>query len=123
MVVHRPQVFPLIIGFYTYYDPIKMSRRAEAEPLGRNSLEQDRKRMNRPEDPADEATLSAFADLLEALVDWRRVIDLQIDGKTIFRATVNFGMLMQPSSMAEIEIVHGFEDEPEPRDRRWDQEN
>jgi len=62
--------------------------------------------------PADEATLLAFAGLLRAVLDWRKTIDLQIDGKTIFRVTVNFRGPMAPESWPQLEIVDGFPDEP-----------
>jgi hypothetical protein len=51
--------------------------------------------------------------LLQALLDWRKTIDLQIDGRTIMRTTVDFVTLRQPSSSPEIEIVDGFYDEPD----------
>jgi|GEM_PF-6393453 hypothetical protein len=68
--------------------------------------------MPHPDDLADDAALAEFSELLQALLDWRKTIDLQIDGRTIMRTTVDFVTLRQPSISLEIEIVDGFDDEP-----------
>src|SRR5580658_1142999 len=52
--------------------------------------------MPNPDDLADDAALAEFSRLLQALLDWRKTIDLQIDGRTIMRTTVDFVTLTRP---------------------------
>jgi hypothetical protein len=68
--------------------------------------------MPNPDDLADDAALAEFSNLLQALLDWRKTIDLQIDGRTIMRTTVDFVTLRQPGSSPELVFVDGFYDEP-----------
>ena len=62
--------------------------------------------------PASKESQAAFRALLQALSEWRKIIDLKIGDTTIFRFTFSFVQLMERESSPPIILVDGFDDEP-----------
>ena len=50
--------------------------------------------------------------MLQALSEWRKIIDLKIGDTTIFRFTFSFAQLMERESSPPLILVDGFDDEP-----------
>jgi hypothetical protein len=53
-----------------------------------------------------------FIDMLQALLDWRKIIDLQYNGETVFRVTMSFPELLGPSHERDIQVVRSWDELP-----------
>jgi hypothetical protein len=60
-----------------------------------------------------EQTMALFLEFLQELRNWRKVVDLQHDGVTVFRCTFTFAQLMQSSIEMDIVRVDRFDDLPD----------
>jgi hypothetical protein len=60
-----------------------------------------------------EESMALFLEFLQELRNWRKVVDLQHDGVTVFRCTFTFAQLMQPSSEMDIVRVDSFDELPD----------
>jgi hypothetical protein len=60
-----------------------------------------------------EQTMALFLEFLQELRNWRKVVDLQHDGVTVFRCTFTFAQLMQPSIDMDIVRVDSFDELPD----------
>ena len=58
-------------------------------------------------------TMALFLEFLQELRNWRKVVDLQHDGVTVFRCTFTFAQLMQPSIDMDIVRVDSFDELPD----------
>jgi hypothetical protein len=60
-----------------------------------------------------EQTMALFLEFLQELRNWRKVVDLQHDGVTVFRCTFTFAQLMQSSNEMDIVRVDRFDELPD----------
>src|ERR1700735_4739328 len=58
-------------------------------------------------------TMALFLEFRQELRNWRKVVDLQHDGVTVFRCTFTFAQLMQPSIDMDIVRVDSFDELPD----------
>jgi hypothetical protein len=54
----------------------------------------------------------SFIDMLQALLDWRKIVDLQYNGETVFRVTMSFPELLGPSHERDIQVVRSWDELP-----------
>jgi hypothetical protein len=50
--------------------------------------------------------------MLQALLDWRKIVDLQYNGETVFRVTMSFPELLGPSHERDIQVVRSWDELP-----------